>query len=419
MVLEGRSVGLDVHTRSIVAGVLDSVTGQVWSLRLPVATEAVLGWVRSLPGPVGVADEAGPTGFGLARALQAAGVGCVVVAPSKLERPPGDRVKTDRRDAERLARLLPIGELPAVRVPTQAEEAARDLVRARGDARADLLRARHRLSKLLLRQGLVFAGAAWTQAHARWLASVAVELTQPGLRMAVDEAHGAVLAVQARRDRLDGAIAELAATPTWAPVVARLGCLRGVGVLTGVGLAVEIGDWHRFTGATVGAWLGLVPSEQSSGSRRSQGSITKTGNTHARRLLVEAAWHHRKPYRPSQQLRARQASQPAAVRERADCGNRRLQQRWCRLDARGKRSTISVVAVARELAGWCWSLAVLDGYPSIRAGRWAAPTSARSNPRYTYGQPAAPHGGRRSISRPADRSRPTPGHAVANPRISV
>jgi transposase len=187
-----------------------------------------------------------------------------------------------------------------------------------------------------------------------------VQLDRPGLRVAFDEAYGAVLAVQARRDRLDGAIAELAATPSWAPLVGRLGWLRGVGVLTGFGLAVEIGDWQRFTGATIGAWLGLVPSEQSSGSRRSQGSITKTGNTHARRLLVEAAWHHRKPYRPSRELLARHHRQPALVRERADAGNRRLYQRWCRLDARGKRSTISVVAVARELAGWCWSLAVLD-----------------------------------------------------------
>jgi transposase len=182
MVLEGTSVGLDVHARSIVAGVLNAETGELWSRRLPAATEAVVGWIASLPGPVAVAYEAGPTGFGLARALQAAGVGCVVVAPSKLERPPGDRVKTDRRDAERLARLLHIGELPAVRVPTVAEEAARDLVRAREDARSDLMRARHRLSKLLLRQGLVFDGSAWTQAHARWLASVRAEFHQPGLR---------------------------------------------------------------------------------------------------------------------------------------------------------------------------------------------------------------------------------------------
>jgi transposase len=190
MVLERASVGLDVPARSIVGGVLERVTGEVWSLRLPPASDAVLSWVGSLPGPVAVADEAGPTGFGLARALAAAGVGCVVVAPSKLERPPGDRVKTDRRDAERLTRLLHIGELPGVRVPTVAEEAAWDLVRAREDARADLRRARHRLSKLLLRQGLVFEGAAWTQAHGRWLARVGPELTQPGLRVAVDEAMG-------------------------------------------------------------------------------------------------------------------------------------------------------------------------------------------------------------------------------------
>jgi transposase len=185
-------------------------------------------------------------------------------------------------------------------------------------------------------------------------------LDLPGLRVAFDEADGAVLAVQARRDRLDQAIAELAATPPWAPVVGRLGCLRGVGVLTAFGLAVEVGDWQRFTGARIGAYLGLVPTEYSSGAQRAQGSITKTGNSHARRLLVEAAWHHRKPYRPSRALRARQADQPAVVRERADRGNHRLHTRWCRLDARGKRSTISVVAVARELAGWCWSLAVLD-----------------------------------------------------------
>jgi transposase len=360
MVLERTSVGLDVHARSIVAGVLDSETGELWSRRLPPTSEAVVAWITSLAGPVAVAYEAGPTGFGLARALQAGGVRCVVVAPSKLERPAGDRVKTDRRDAERLARLLHIGELPEVRVPTEAEEAARDLVRAREDARADLMRARHRLSKLLLRQGLVFDGAAWTQAHQRWLRAQQQQLTQPALRLAVDEADGAVLAVQARRDRLDQAILELAATWPWAPVVGRLGCLRGVGVLTAFGLAVEVGDWQRFTGATIGAYLGLVPAEQSSGTQRAQGSITKTGNSHARRLLVEAAWHHRKPYRPSRALQARQAGQPAAVRERAERGNRRLHQRWDRLDARGKRSTISVVAVARELAGWCWSLAVLD-----------------------------------------------------------
>jgi transposase len=152
----------------------------------------------------------------------------------------------------------------------------------------------------------------------------------------------------------------MAAASPFAPVVGRLGCLRGVSTLTAFGLAVEVGDWHRFTGAAIGSYLGLVPSEASSGERRVQGPITKTGNSHARRLLVEAPWHHRKRYRPGRELMRRQASQPPAVRDRAERGNRRLNQRWKRFDARDKRPTIAAVAVARELAGWCWSLAVMD-----------------------------------------------------------
>jgi transposase len=185
------------------------------------------------------------------------------------------------------------------------------------------MRARHRLSKLLLRHGLVWQAAAWTQAHEQWLGTLRLG-QQPGLRVAFDEAYGAVLAAQARRDRLDRAIGELAATPPWAPLVGRLGCLRGVGVLTALGLAVEIGDRQRFTGATIGAYLGLVPTEHSSGLQRVQGPITKTGNSPARRLLVEGAWHHRKPYRLSREPQRRQAGQPAVVRERAERGNRRL-----------------------------------------------------------------------------------------------
>jgi transposase len=166
--------------------------------------------------------------------------------------------------------------------------------------------------------------------------------------------------VHARRDRLDTAIEEMAETEPLAGPVGRLRCLRGVSTLTAVGLCVEVADWHRFTGSTIGSYLGLVPSEFSSGARRVQGGITKTGNAHARRLLVEAAWHHRRPLRPSQQRARRADGQPAAVRARAEAGNRRLHQRWCRLEQRRKRPTVSVVAVARELAGWCWSLAVLD-----------------------------------------------------------
>jgi transposase len=190
-------------------------------------------------------------------------------------------------------------------VPSEAEEAARDLVRAGEDVRGELMRARHRTSKLLLRQGIVWSGGtAWTGAHHGWLRRQS--FAPAGLQIAFDSAYEAVLLAESRRDRLDKAITAMAAEPAWAPVVTRLQCLRGVSTLTGFGLAVGIGDWHRFTGATIGAYLGLVPSEHSSGPSRSQGPITKTGNTHARRLLVEAAGHHRKPYpNPSAAMRTR------------------------------------------------------------------------------------------------------------------
>ncbi len=357
---ERTTVGLDVHARSVVAEAVDWSTGQVFSQRLTPAHTEVLSWVAALPGPVAVTYEAGPTGFGLARAFATAGVRCEVVAPSKLERPPGDRVKTDRRDARRLARLLHIGEITGIRVPTEAQESARDLIRAREAARADLMRARHRCSKLLLRHGIVYSGGnAWTGVHEQWLRKQHFELA--GTRRAFDESFDAVLATAARRDRLDAEIAITAADPAWAPVVSRLCAVRGIATLTGLGLATEIGDWHRFTGAGIGAYLGLVPTESSSGAQRSQGSITKTGNTHARRLLVEAAWHHQRPLRaPGKALTARRATLPAAVRARGEAADRRLNHRWTSLGARKKRPTVIAVAVARELAGWCWSLAVMD-----------------------------------------------------------
>jgi transposase len=360
MFFERTSVGLDVHAQSVVAEAVDFATGQVFSERLVPSPDVVVAWVGRLPGPVAVAYEAGPTGFGLARALGAAGIRCVVVAPSKLERPPGDRVKTDRRDAACLARLLHIGELPVVRVPTLAEESARDLVRAREDCRADLMRAWHRLSKLLLRHGIVYDGgtpgrACTNSGYGAWLS--------PPLECGslFTEAFDAVLATAGRWDRLDAAIWEMARQDPWARVVTRLECVRGIATLTAFGLNVEIGDWHRFTGHSIGAYLGLVPAEASSGVRRVQGPITKAGNTHARRLLVEAAWHHRRPSRvPSRALRQRRAAVSPAIRARAQQADTRLHHRWTHLDARGKRTTITAVAIARELAGWCWSLAITD-----------------------------------------------------------
>ncbi|MBX9919041.1 MAG: IS110 family transposase [Mycolicibacterium frederiksbergense] len=359
MVSQRTSVGLDVHARSVVACGLDRETGEVVERRLTPDHHDILSWINGLPGPVSVTYEAGPTGFCLARALAVAGIECQVAAPSKLIRPAGDRVKTDARDAAHLARLLHLGQITAVAVPTADQEAARDLVRAREDCRGDLMAARHRLSKLLLRQGIVYYdGAAWTSRHELWLRKQRFD--NRALQLTYDAAFDAMSACIDRRERLEAAIEAMAADSEFTPVVRRLGCIRGIATLTAFGLATEIGDWHRLTGRTIGAYLGLVPSEFSSGGSRAQGEVTKTGNKHVRRLLVEAAWHHRSPYRPGQVLRRRWDLASPAARARGQAANRRLHYRWTGFDQRRKRSVVANIAVARELAGWCWSLAVLD-----------------------------------------------------------
>lgn len=354
----GTTVGLDVHAGSVAAFVIDEASGEVAACRAPHGTRELVDWVAGLPTPVRAAYEAGPTGYGLARALDAAGIGCLVAAPSRIPRASGERVKNDRRDAERLARLLRAGELVGVDVPGPSFEAARDLVRAREDARADLMRARHRLSKMLLRYGRVYDRGAWTQAHDAWLRHQ--RLDEPASQAAFADYYDAALGARLRRDRLDAAIAELAQRPELAAVVGRLVCLRGVSVLTAVGLAAEIGDWHRLSGGTIGAYLGLTPVEPQSGARHTRGPITKAGNGHARRLLVEAAWHHRRPRLRSLALERRREGARPEVRARAEAAGERLHRRWVNLEARGLRRTIIAVAVARELAGWCWSLAVMD-----------------------------------------------------------
>jgi transposase len=356
----GTSVGLDVHALSVVAHALDEETGRVERARLCPDHGEILGWLRQLRAPVRVAYEAGPTGFGLARALTEAQIECVVAAPSKLIRPAGDRVKTDARDAAHLTRLLRLGEITAVTVPEADVEAVRDLVRAREDARTDLMRVRHRLSKLLLRQGRIYSdGKAWTGLHEIWLRRQRFDHAHTAA--AFDHHFDAVLTATAARDRLDEQIVEVAAAPRWSDQVDRLGCLRGISALTGLALTVEIGDWTRFTGSSIGAYVGLVPCEYSSGASRVQGSITKAGNAHVRRLLIESAWHHRPAYRnPGPTMRPRWAKVDPALKDRGHAGNRRLHQQWCRFNERKKNHVVANVAVARQLVGWCWSLATLS-----------------------------------------------------------
>lgn len=354
------SVGLDVHARSIVACAIDAETGQVWRQRFGTETAPVAQWILGLPGPQAAVYEAGPTGFGLARFLGEAGIPTAVAASSKLQRPAGDRVKTDARDALHLAKLLKLGEIVAVAIPTVEAEAARDLVRARDDARSDLMSARHRLSKLLLRNGIVFEGKqTWTKAHEQWLRTQRFDL--PARQIAYEVSFEAMTSCRDRRDRLDAAILRLAADSEFSEVTRRLACVRGISTLTAFSLTVEIGDWNRLSGRSIGSYVGLTTSETSTGGSRHQGGITKTGNGHVRRLLVEAAWHHRRDYRSSSPImRERWAQASPAAAARGHQANLRLHRRWVAFDARGKRPVVANTAIARELAGFCWSLATLE-----------------------------------------------------------
>jgi transposase len=349
-------VGLDVHATKIVAAVLDAETGELQWFRVAGDVAQAAGLCAGLTRPVRATYEAGPTGYGLARELARRGVGCVVAAPSKIPRAAGERIKTDRRDAEHLVRLLLAGKLHPVRVPGPEEEALRDLVRAREAVRVDLMRCRHRLSKLLLRSGIRFDdGRAWTERHRAWLGGL--DLGHDAAQATLLDAIGAVDALVHRRDALERAIvARLDGSP-WVTQIGRLRCLRGIDTLTAAGLCAEIGDFERFARAEqLMNYVGLVPSENTTGEQRRLGAITKTGSGHARRLLVEAAWHYRKRPAIGKTLTARQDGQPAHAIAIAWSAQQRLHRTWQRLEQRAKRRTIIAVAAARELAGFAWAI---------------------------------------------------------------
>lgn len=353
-------VGLDVHATKVVAAVLDAESGEVQWFRLGGDAREAAGLCAGLRRPVRAAYEAGPTGYGLARELERRGVEVVVAAPSKIPRASGDRVKTDRRDAEHLVRLLLAGKLHAVRVPGSGEEALRDLVRAREAVRVDLMRYRHRLSKLLLRHGVRFDdGRAWTERHRAWLSEV--QLAWPAAQSTLADAIGAVDALVHRREQLEREILALLPASPWAVQVGRLRCLRGVDTLTAAGLCAEIGDFERFARAEqLMSYVGLVPCENTTGDSRRLGAITKTGSGHARRLLVEAAWHYRKRPAVGKALTDRQDGQPAQAIAISWSAQQRLHRTWARLEARAKRRTIIAVAAARELAGFSWSITRIE-----------------------------------------------------------
>lgn len=350
-------VGLDVSKASISVALLrpDGSLDEDRIANTPEAVRALVGrWAdRSA---VRLCYEAGPTGYALYRQLTDLGVACTVIAPSLTPRRPSERIKTDRRDARKLAGLFRAGELTAVRVPTPVEEAARDLLRARADLREDILRARHRLSKFLLRHGHVYrAGAQWTARHRSWLLRQSFE--EPAAQRTLEHYLASLDVRLSELALLDAQLLELAQTEPFRAGVARLAALRGIGSLSALTLLAEVGDFRRFARASdFMAFVGLVPSEHSSGERRSQGAITKAGNAHVRRVLVEAAWHARRRPNLGTALAARLAGQPTPVLAVAARAQERLHARYWRLVNRGKRPTVAATAVARELAGFCWSL---------------------------------------------------------------
>jgi transposase len=348
------AVGLDVHARSIRLAAVRA-DELLEERTLPYDKDAVERLLRRWPS-VRCCYEAGPTGFGLYRHLVERGIDCAVVAPGLVPQRPGDRVKTDPRDARKLARLLAGGLLEAIHVPSPEQEAARDLVRAREDARLDRMRDRHRLSKFCLRHGRILPTSSWTVVRRKWLGEQRFAFSAEQLTF--DTYVHTLDLVDARIEQLERAIAEAAEQEPWRQLVARLRCLRGIDTLTAFALVSEVGDFNRFhSAAEFMAFVGLVPSEHSSGEKRRQGSITKVGNSHVRRLLVESAWHARRPPKVGYDLARRQRGHDAAVIERSWRCQQRLYQRWQRMTGRGKPQQKIVVACARELAGFVWAIA--------------------------------------------------------------
>ncbi len=351
-------VSLDVHKHSIVAATLAPVGGMPQLQRIENTQRAIRRFIDRVGGADGLAVsyEAGPCGFDLLRLLGRLGVACNVIAPSLVPVRAGDRIKTDRRDAKKLVRLYRAGELSFVAPPSPQQEGLRDLVRCRDDLTCARRAARHRIAKALLRHGHIFADGkkSWTRLHYAWVRRQRLddELAQRALEHMLT--HLDVLDAQIAA--IDHELEQIAARDPWSDAVAWLSCFRGISTRTALGLLAEIGDFRRFGSAReLMSYLGLTPSEYSSGDQQHRGHITKCGNQHARRLLVEAAWHYRHAPRRGQRA-ARLAHQvPADVTARAWHAQVRLHHRHRTLAQHGKRSTVTNVAIARELTGFVWA----------------------------------------------------------------
>jgi transposase len=351
-------VGIDAHKKDLFIAMLRGVDQAPVSWTVPNEPQAVKRLVRKLerdaPGPVRVCYEAGPCGYALQRQMTTPRVECQVIAPALIPRKPGERIKTNRRDARKLVELHRAGLLTEVQPPTPADEAVRDLCRARDDAREDLQRSRHRLGKLLLRRGLHFSGRNWTKAHRQWIDRLA--WAHAPERVVVDDYLLAIDHLEARLIELDARLTDLAQAEPYREPVGWLRCFRGIDTLTAILILAELHDFRRFQSPrALMAYLGLVPSEDSTGEKHRRGRITRTGTTLVRRLLVEAAWHYQ--HRPSigVALTRRRRGQPNRVIAVADKAQQRLCRRFRTLAAEHKPAPKIAVAIARELAGFLWA----------------------------------------------------------------
>ncbi len=355
-------VGLDAHSKSInVAVFLPGAceVGEQWQIAHNERSLRRLCKKLLKMNPLGVraAYEAGVCGYALQRKLVSLGIGCVVVAPSLIPVKPGERVKTDRRDASKLASLLRAGLLTEVHPPTESEEALRDLMRAREDAKKDLMAARHRLLKMLLRRGYQFTETKnWTNKHRAWLKRLRFD--EPYAQKTLNNYLLSIEQIEERLKELDGYIEEAASEEAYAEKAGWLRCLRGVDTVTAMTILAELHDPRRFRHPRdLMSYLGLTPSEYSSGSRVKRGGITKAGNRHVRRVLVEAAWNYRHRPAVSVLLRKRRTGQPAAIIAIADRAQHRLHKRYYRLkEGYNKPHNVVTVAIARELVGFIWAI---------------------------------------------------------------
>jgi transposase len=353
-------VGLDAHKKAIALAMLLPGEKQPLTWETPNEPAAVRRMVRKVerqaPGEVRFCYEAGSLGYALQRQVVEAGSGsCMVIAPSLIPRKPGERIKTDRRDARKLAELFRAGLLTEVQPPTPEDEAVRDLCRAREDLRQDLTRCRHRLDKMLLRKGMVFTSGkkAWTNGHRCWLQGLSFD---KGSEQAVfDDYFLAIEQLEARLRGFEDRVAAVAQKEPYATPVGWLRCYRGIDTVTAMTIVSELHGFERFQSPRgLMAFLGLVPSEQSSSDKTHRGGITKTGNGHVRRVLIEASWHYR--HKPgARSLKKRRAGQPAAVIALADKAQHRLYRRYCRMNDAGKPGSKAVTAMARELTGFIWA----------------------------------------------------------------